>query len=158
MSDKYTIELPIVKKSIGHSGIIDVAKTSELFFRDSLEQFARYFKHEFRYDNMQYCANEHTDQHVAYQGFIFTESTFDTMTEEDIETPTRLLGGGCFRNRNFKDGPVWVLDWVWIHPFMRNKGLLTKHWGYFKSHFGEFHVEPPYSKAMEYFLKKQKST
>ncbi len=64
------------------------------------------------------------------------------------------FSGGCFRQREYKDGLIWCLDWLWIHPYARDRKVLTKHWLTFNSKFGDFFIEPPYSKAMQPFIEK----
>jgi hypothetical protein len=41
------------------------------------------------------------------------------------------VGACCFRDTKLAHiaTPVpWLLNWIWIHPFCRRKGLLTKAW------------------------------
>ncbi|MDC3211185.1 hypothetical protein NQU47_01285 [Pseudoalteromonas distincta] len=152
MTDKYEIKLPVIKKALGNDGFIDIKKSSPKNIRDGLETIALYFKREERYDHIQYCADEYGNENPEYHGFAFTESAFDAMEENDAETPTRLLGGGCFRKRKVKEGEIWILDWVWIHPYARNKGLFTNRIDYFKEVFGDFLPEPPLSKPMEHLF------
>ncbi|MGH6627030.1 MAG: hypothetical protein ACRECD_10905 [Burkholderiaceae bacterium] len=49
----------------------------------------------------------------------------------------------------------WMLEWVWIHPFCRRKGLLSKAWPQFEREHGEFLIQAPLSLAMERFLEKR---
>ncbi len=150
LEDKYTIKLPIIKELVAHRGFLEITKSSPKEHLEALEQLARYFMREFKYDGIQFCSNEHIGKHVEYHGFVFTESACGAMKEGDSVTPTIFLGGGCFRKRNHKDGEHWWLDWVWIHPYARNKGLLTKRIKYFKEKFGKFYPEPPLSKTMKH--------
>lgn len=162
MNDKYTIALPVfdewLSSVVAPSGpalrdlaLRAVSPESRLSERQALERFARYFKSEMHYDNVQYYANEH-DSNCA--GFLFTSSALDMCTDGQKSIPTRCMGGCCFRK--IKD--TWVLCWVWIHPFARNQGLLQKYWKYyFLETFGDFAVEAPLSPSMESFLKKQQS-
>ncbi|QTN42161.1 hypothetical protein [Marinobacter salsuginis] len=162
MNDKYTIALPVFDEwlssvvapsgpALGDLALREVSPESRLSERQALEQFARYFKSEMHYDNVQYHANEH-DSNCA--GFLFTSSALDMCTDEHKSMPTRCMGGCCFRK--IKD--TWVLCWAWIHPFARKQGLLQKYWKYyFLETFGDFAVEAPLSPSMEAFLKKQQS-
>lgn len=163
MFDKYTIALPVFDEwlssvvapsgpALREIGLREVLPESHLSERQALEQFARYFKSEMHYDNVQYYANEHDRNCV---GFLFTSSALDMCTDDHKSMPTRCLGGCCFR----KTRDTWVLCWVWIHPFDRNKGLLKKCWKYyFLETFGDFAVEAPLSPSMESFLEKQQGT
>jgi len=153
--DKYKIELPVIHRNLSNDGIFEIVPASPADTRKALEEIARYFLREFHYDGIQYEADEHLFEYIEYKGFVFLESSYDTMTDKDDETHSRILGGACFRNREYENGPQWVLDWVWLHPFARNQGILKKHWSKFKSIFGnDFHVEPPLSLVMENFIEK----
>ncbi|MDB5791092.1 MAG: hypothetical protein JWQ80_1116 [Massilia sp.] len=152
MPDKYTITLPVFDYCLSADGKHPVLHNSDFDVRQALEGFARYFKAELGFDNVQYYADEHDENCL---GFLFTQSALDVCTDEHIGMPTRCFGGCCFRKEQHADGEIWVLSWIWLHPFFRNRGTLTKYWGYFRSQFNEFALEPPLSDAMKSFLKKQ---
>jgi hypothetical protein len=61
------------------------------------------------------------------------------------------IGAACFRKRQSGE----VLQWIWIHPFFRRQGLLSAAWPRFQEAHGSFDVEPPLTKAMESFLRRQ---
>ena len=46
-----------------------------------------------------------------------------------------------------------ILEYCWIHPFWRGKGLLKMAWPKFSERIGEFYVAHPQSNAMRGFLK-----
>jgi len=72
------------------------------------------------------------------------------------ESPRVLVGACCFRFRDFKDAePRWVLQWAWLHPYSRGRGILSAAWDGFHGTFGNFLPEPPYSPAMKAFLRKR---
>ncbi|HHX8566615.1 hypothetical protein NB476_12845, partial [Vibrio sp. RM-44-3] len=150
MDDKYTINLPIIKQSLGQGGLFSITRSSPRAHKEALEKLALYFMREEGYTNLQFVAGEVSNP--EYHGFAFTELALDAFGEELAEMPTRLLGGGCFRKRSFADGEHWVLDWVWIHPYARNKGLFSNHIDYFKETFGNFYPEFPISKAMKHLF------
>lgn len=157
--DKYKIELPVIDRNLSNEGIFEINTRSPGDTRDALETLAKYFMREFHYDGIQYEANEHLFDHVEYKGYVFCESAFDAMTEEHTEMPSRILGGCCFRHREYKVGFKWALDWIWLHPYVRSRGILTKHWSYFQDIFGnDFIIQPPVSPAMKGFLAKQANT
>ena len=60
------------------------------------------------------------------------------------------VGATCFRLRD--EG--WALQWVWVHPFFRRRGLLSGAWPAFVREFGAFAVEGPLSAAMRGFVAK----
>lgn len=115
--DDFTIKLPVSENYESHSGIIIVEKSSNKDLRNKLEDFARYFKKEFKYDFIQYEADTLYDDN-KYSGFLFVEIARDKMVE-DKPVPCRLCGGGCFRWRDWRDHEsCWMLDWIWLHPFL----------------------------------------
>ena len=62
------------------------------------------------------------------------------------------VGACCFRLR---EETGMALQWVWVHPYFRRRGLLTDAWPEFVREFGDFAVEGPLSDAMKGFLAKQ---
>jgi len=152
--DDYSITLPVSEIFASTSGVMIVEKNSKLVYRQNLESFALYFKKEFKYDFIQYEANEHLYEDNKYNGFLFSEQAWDRL-EEGKPMPYRLVGGGCFRPRESTNRePLWILDWIWLHPFFRHRGHLSTHWQYFRQQYGEFIIEQPYSADMEKFLAK----
>lgn len=150
MVDKYTISLPVFDNCLSGTGLRKVTVDSAETEKKALEQFARYFKNEMHYDNIQYQAEQHDNETV---GYIFTENAMDICTEEHSEMPTRCVGGCAFRYVN----DTWVLCWIWLHPFFRNKRLLSQQWKMLNSELDNFSIEAPLSVAMEHFLQKQAS-
>jgi hypothetical protein len=61
------------------------------------------------------------------------------------------VGACCFRLR--EEG--LALQWVWLHPYFRRRGLLSGAWPGFVREFGDFAVEGPVSEAMQSFLAKR---
>ena len=117
--------------------------------RWAVEQVAWLFKREFRYDFVQYLAD---DDDPLSRAFVFTTKDENRYDEDAVV----VLGAGCFRWREWTDAPHgWALQWIWLHPYARNKGHLTSVWPLFKDRFGNFAVEPPLSRAMHGFLKAQ---
>lgn len=149
--DIYTIELPISEGYDTDNGIIYVAPESEYSLKLQLQQFATFFKKEFKYDFLQYTANNHSSEN-EFAGFLFSELAYDRI-EEDKPTPYRLYGGvGFFYRETIYPEPIWELGWIWLHPFFRHRGLLSRHWEYFKTQFGDFEVSQPQSPDMKNFL------
>ena len=79
--------------------------------------------------------------------FPFFDEFYD---ENRHEFRQWLIGAACFSK--IEDNVV-ELDFCWIHPFERGKGLLKRNWETFEQKFGKFYVSYPRSKAMEGFLK-----
>ena len=122
-----------------------ITKKTPLLARKATEIIAYYFRREFGYDVPPYTAHEDGDGRDRI--FLLTQ-------EKDWESEY-AVGAIVFRWRSYRNAPEQlVLSWVWIHPFLRRQGILTAYWDIFRKHYGDFHVEPPLSKAMESFLKK----
>lgn len=127
----------------GTNNVRTIFSNSRLSERRAVWHMARYFKREFGYDFVQYGDDgfEHDDNHVAY----LWESGFDPVA----------IGACCFRWRHEnKDDRHWGLQWVWFHPYVRRRGMLTAIWPFFRHVFDDFRVEYPLSTAMEVFLRK----
>ena len=119
---------------------------SPVSMRKAVEQMARYFRIEFGYDFVQYGWNEEPSDDVAF-----------LWTDDNLRYRIYVTGACCFRWREWRDGPPsWSLSWVWMHPFVRRQGLLTRAWPYFEARFGRFHVETPWSPSMWQFLLSRK--
>lgn len=113
--------------------------------RQATEIIGGYFNREWGSGGPPYQAHEHEDERDRI--FVLTR-------KKDGETEY-AIGAIIFRWRNYSDAPgELVLNWVWIHPFLRRQGILTAYWGLFRRLYGNFFVEPPLSPAMESFLKK----
>lgn len=150
MSNKYTISLPVFDNCLSANGVCEITHDSEQDKKDALEKFARYFKNEMHFDNIQYEANRHDRNCI---GFLFVENAMDIMTDDHTSMPSRCIGGCVF----IKKGENWVLCWVWLHPYFRNKRILSRQWKIFYSKFGDFYIEAPISFSMQAFLSKQNS-
>ena len=83
-------------------------------------------------------------------GVLFSEKAMELITNE-TPYPNRVIGGACFRQKKSNE---YFLDWVWFHPFARNRKNLKNNWNEFKDKFGKFAVTEPLSSHMEDFIKK----
>jgi hypothetical protein len=125
-----------------------VTQWSLLTYRKALEQIARYFQREFGYDFLQYEAGEEEE---LMRGFLWCQGEYDY--GYGSRRGELVLGGAVFRWREWSDAEAsWALAWVWLHPYARNNGLLSRAWPYFQQRFGQFIIEPPWSPAMHAFL------
>ncbi len=124
-----------------------VDASSSLTEKKALEMMALYFKREFRYDHSQYEASDPGDDCL---GFLVLERAKD-LVKDTGHHPNRAIGGGCFRKGM---GDKWKLDWIWLHPFARNRGNLKKIWPGFKTKFDDFALQEPLSAQMKAFLTK----
>ena len=101
---------------------------------------ARRFKREFGYDFIQWGK---PDRDPKAHGFLFND---DTGTFGN----GAIIGGCAFRWRD----DHWGLQFIWIAPKARRKGVLSRRWERFREQFGEFEIEPPLSEAMKTFAEK----
>lgn len=150
------VEFPKVYASgrDGWWGLCMVSAKSSLSYRRALETLGVYFTREMGYDFRLFTADEFTgrprerstDQDTRgffwYHGFPGEWMTF---------------GGCCFRLRKLRVGEdvirVWYLMWVWMHPYARRHGHLTRYWPFFQSMFGnDFCLETPLSPSMLRFI------
>lgn len=96
---------------------------------------ARAFRNEFGYDFIQWADGIEKDENA--HGFLFHEDGV-------------IIGACAFRRRR----DHWGMQWIWLAPQARRKGILTKWWPRFVKMFGNFDVEQPLSEAMTAFVKK----
>ena len=130
--------------------------------KDVLEVYAHYFRREFRYDFVQFSASEesikynYTTQKYERNDFVGWLFTCSENSYRDSIGMVKTVGGCCFRYREYSNAPPgWALCWIWLHPYYRQRGILSKNWKLFQQEFGQnFDVEPPFSKAMASFLSK----
>ena len=142
MENYFTIKLPRPPRSAANA--ITLTGTSVTLHpvvcgnpmrdRRAVEQMARYFLRESGTDFMQFCALERDESYCAFLWCV----------------RYACVGACCFRDR---DGTM-ALQWVWLHPYARNRGILGATWPVFIGQFGSgFPVEGPYSDAMRHFLR-----
>src|SRR6266481_7355689 len=109
----YRIDLREIPKQYDGIQLLKVNRESEIRIRKEVERFAYYFKREFNYDFPQYSVNDKT----YYTAYLFTNG--------ENQYPHVWIGACCFRSRNYADLGLQceALQWVWIHPYFRTKGI-----------------------------------
>jgi hypothetical protein len=128
---------------------IRITHKSPKRYRKTVYKIACFFRREFEYDFVQYDEDEDDPKHVA---FLWLHPISMQLPNEKFRFP--CIGATCFRYREWTDAPHgYVMQWIWFHPYWRQKGLLSKSWPNFTQEFGDFICEPPYSRAMIGFLK-----
>jgi len=140
----YRIDLREVPRRYDGEGLIKVSPESHLVLRAEVERFAHFFKREFSYDALQFEKSDKSP-HTAY-----------LFANEDDHYPHVWIGACCFRTREYSDlgRKAQALQWIWIHPYYRGKGILKKWWSTLRANHGDFIVEPPLSTSMKQFLLK----
>jgi len=150
-SYKFCHDASAVRSKFGEIPDLELVDNySKLNTRKALTQCARYFKREFRYDFVQFAERpERGETPENTIGYLF-ESHHKIIYDRAL-----AVGGCCFRWREYPGlRPMWALQWIWIHPYKRGAGILSRAWPEFEKRFGHFLVEPPISSGMKYFLKK----
>ena len=143
---KYDIGPPVLDVR-GYPSVIYVETSSPANYKKALATMARYFKLEFRYDHLQY---DEFDEDDDCAGMLVCERAFDLVKDVD-HFPNYVIGGCCFRKG---DSGEYFLDWIWLHPFARNRGTLKKLWPDLRRRFGSFSLSQPLSPHMEAFIAK----
>jgi GNAT superfamily N-acetyltransferase len=125
---------------------IPVNVLSPLWLQQELYLRAKMFRREFRYDFSQWSPNG--DEQPDAHGFLFNDDT-------GAFGRGAIIGGTVFRWVEFRDATArWAMDWVWIAPAARRKGVLSRLWPAFIQRFEEFRLTPPVSSDMMAFAAK----
>lgn len=142
------IDLPESPEMLGDA--IRIKSNSSYESRVAMFKIARFFKHEFHYDGFQYAAHYDIEDDDECHSYVWTVEKSHTKTKSVV------VGGFCFRKREWGG---FGFQWIWIHPFLRDTGLLTRHWKLLEEKFGkDFYCEPPLSHAMKNFLRKKENS
>jgi hypothetical protein len=161
---KYSLDLPVSKKYYSNIGRIEVECDTynvhgEDYFKETY-QMANYLDREFYYKGTPFDISGHMIDN-SYKAFLFTDTDYDHIsTKEDNvkydKAPySQCVYGAChFSKLNITNGDYWNLNWIWIHPFFRHRGMIKDHWKYFEEKFGNFYVAKPASPEMKNFLNK----
>jgi len=125
--------------------ILPVCSISDTNQKEAVLHLFSYFEKEYRYDFDQNGQGIENDPNAV--AFLWIEKN---------DSGKYFAVGACyFYIKTVKDDDVWFLMWTWFHPYERRKGHLEQAWKYFRTTFGDFYVEPPYSNALRSFLIKQ---
>jgi len=148
--DRYVIRCP--RRAPGDPDGLVSARS--LRHRQAVEQFAHYFRREFRYDFLHYEAGEGAGWDRASQPAEDEAAAYPFASGCSYDG--RYVGAACFRWRLYRDiPPRWALAWVWLHPYERRRGLLTLAWPVWVARHAPFAIELPLSDAMETFVRRQ---
>jgi len=140
---------PAVRKLNATDGLIAVDWRSRPWLNKAVYERAKLFRREFGYDFVQWYElgpGREFEPDFRARAFLF------------IADDNAIIAGACaFRWRAWTKAPhEWAMDWVWLAPRFRRRGILTRHWPTFTALFGSgFYLEPPLSDAMEAFARKR---
>lgn len=144
---KYELNSPVLELPEGYGkSILYVDTFSDIAWKQALAAMAVCFKKEFRYDYLQY---DEFDQDLTCTGVLILEPARD-LVETEHHFPSWVIAGGCFRR---DESGRYFLDWIWFHPYARNRGNLKKRWRALREKFGDFYLTEPLSPHMELFMK-----
>lgn len=143
----FCIDAPVIDLP-GYPRLEYLDSNSDRAMKDHLAGFASHFKREMRFDRLQFDEDMYGNE--DFVGFLIFERAMDLCKDED-QHPCRIVGGGVFADHE----NAYELDWIWLHPFVRNRGLFGECWKGFTKKFGEFSVAKPISAQMEASLKKR---
>jgi|SRR5450755_1106942 hypothetical protein len=139
----YLIDLPSGPQS-SDVCLVKVLPSSAEALRTHVERFARYFMREMHFNGLQFEASETQTSlgFVPYKAFLFARQG-------------HYIGAGCFRYRDDQSTTCpWLFDWLWLHPYCRGQGHLTRVWPEFQNEFDQFRCAQPLSTSMKHFLAK----
>lgn len=138
------ISLPEDREMLGDA--LRVKSDSSIEEKRAIRTIARFFKREIHLDAIMYAHPSTTENDDECYAYVFT------LEKRHKEFKSVVIGGFCFRNREWGG---YGLQWIWLHPYLRNTGLLTRNWKAFEDKFGEFYCEPPYTLPFQKFLDKE---
>lgn len=126
-----------------HSNPELVDPNAPFWMHQEVYERALRFRRDFRYDFLQWNGCQSKKATPSYQGYLFADHT-------GTYPPGTIVGACAFVLRKGK----WRLDWIWVVPGMRRKGVLSHRWQVFLHRYGDFDIEHPLSDAMEAFVRR----
>ncbi|WP_126247822.1 GNAT family N-acetyltransferase [Chitinophaga rhizosphaerae] len=120
-----------------------VTSASPMWKHEQMHLRAVAFRREMHFDFPQWVSpeNKAAVAKTKAHGYLFTNN-------EQV-----IVGACSFQpGARLAEPDRWALDWVWIAPVYRGKGILDDRWDKFKQQYGNFWVSHPVSEAMQSFL------
>jgi hypothetical protein len=137
--DYYNIE--VLKQERCHEGFLHVSRRSPRLWKQ-VGQFAQYMQRELHYDFPLFDLDGPADGVAAY-----------------LAGYGRAWVGACAFRETSGAGSgtaaLWLLEWIWLHPYVRRRGLLTRAWPSLSQTHGDFLLLDPLSDTMRKFAKAQ---
>ena len=131
------------------SGICMVTKKSPATYKKAVETCAGIVAREQNWDRRLYTADEYVRTEYKRPEDVATDARLRAFLWFSGKPGScKVFGAAAFRVLR-KDPSLWNLQWAWLLPDQRRKGHLTVAWPFFKSMFGLFVVEKPWSPAMQ---------
>jgi len=167
LTHKYKIIAPQIELNVVKGASLSSGKGQKLLWilpdasqelKRALEIIAFCFKSEMRFDWIQYAPNEHVDDSCI--GFIIIQQNRARTREFDFKLdklniqPHYVIGGGCFR-KIFNN--EMQLDFIWLHPYDRHRGVMQAVWKKLKIKFDKFELAKPVSSSMTRFIEMNKN-
>jgi hypothetical protein len=144
---RYAIELFPLLYADKPRGHVLIPATDDMRLRKVVETFGKYFKRELGFDFAPFVAKPS----AQYPGGPTVEVVLFDAKKPLATFPIAAGTAGL----STAEGQRW-LDWIWIRPFQRGKGLAQQAWADLDSTYGTmFKIQPPLSPAMEAFLTHQ---
>lgn len=136
------------------AGVCMVTSKSTLPYKKAVETIAVAFTREMGYDFRPFSASEYSNRIYRRPDARTTDENTRSFLwfneKEGYRGHWETFGGCTFRLM----GDIWMLMWIWIHPYERRKGHLSAAWPFFQSMFGIVVPDPPMSPELLSFLKK----
>lgn len=152
--------MPLIVGGRDVDEVTEVTSRSRRSHRVAVRKLAEFFRREFGYDFVQYHEDDLdcNPRDTAYLWIHPEACDYVAWTAVgDRRTVFRVpcIGACCFRWREWQNAPHgFALAWIWLHPYWRRHGLLSRQWSAFRAKFGVFDVEGPLSEAMKRFVEK----
>lgn len=153
----YNLQLPTDRLTRDVVSPLRVSLRDSIEKKQAIETLATYASRELQWDLVPFNAdeNEVQDDFVPWTAYLFHGEFMPPYDLDDHYKNVLYFGACCFREQENEDGVYrWELNWVWLHPYFRRRGWLTRAWPLFKQEFGSFEVSTPQEEAMKSFLLK----
>src|ERR1035437_756131 len=138
-----------------------IGPQSPLIWLKAIEEMAYYFKRELKFEFPTFKVDERfkpqlqRDRVLVFYKTKILDHKPTPRNPKDFTNVYTFFGAIGVRWRQWEDAPAsWSLPWVWLHPYERRQGHLTKAWPFLLKMFPNLSVEPPISPAMTGFLTK----
>lgn len=123
----------------------EITINSPMWQKEACVQIRRYLAMDNDY-GMSWDTSDGGWNNVIAIPFIKTNFSMDGGNGREV-----MIGCAAFEQRHDKSS----LEFIWIHPFFRNTGLVKDSYKNWLDRFGEFHISHPISHAMLGIIRQQ---